>query len=363
LIPNPVLATCRVPNRKSLPPRILGQLGVSLPEYALMIAVNYGTVPASSLPARAAPESADSVSEQDLVTAIKDCIAKGWLQIIDEFALQKIVKELRERNCIGPIYGLPTPGHVDFTSSGAEIWHAIRRSFKMRECNVPFAFTDVVHIRTARYFATELAAFACIDAWKKTSTTSSVSGPWPIGPWRAQWWRRFAEGFRVDVEERMQWSGRGSPGGKSCFMPWRSTPTNATNLVRSLARFGMSAAEWVLLASADNGWSSSARSKVPWWAAKFARQNFGFEVSDVALHKGLESCLRHRWLRVVDDEAFEEIAGLLRADPVSIICDRLKLRSGEFDFSRSGAELYRATTGRNIGTVNQRQVLRGSVKN
>src|SRR5437870_4745758 len=100
-------------------------VGVTPAEDALFTAVHYGlTTSPSDLPSTAARESygEGSATEEECGTALTACLAKGWLQVIDEPALARIADELRAGRFIGPIYGLPPIGVVDFTRAGAELW-------------------------------------------------------------------------------------------------------------------------------------------------------------------------------------------------------------------------------------------------
>src|SRR5262249_14475840 len=100
-----------------------------------------------------------SVTEEECRAALAVCLAKGWLQILDEPALAKIAEELREGKFLGPIYGrLPEPGCVDFTTAGAELWQLLRRRCLPDNQEVSFAYEDLVHSRTARFFRTKASA-------------------------------------------------------------------------------------------------------------------------------------------------------------------------------------------------------------
>ena len=50
---------------------------------------------------------------------------KGWLQVIDDAVLGKIEVDIQREGLVGPVYGLPTPGGVDFTRVGAEQWFRV----------------------------------------------------------------------------------------------------------------------------------------------------------------------------------------------------------------------------------------------
>jgi hypothetical protein len=95
---------------------------------------------------------------------------------------------------------------------------------------------------------------------------------------------------------------------------------------------------------------------------------FGFEVPEEDLWSGLEACLRHGWLRILDRQVIDDIHTLLRNDSALLaVPKRAKLRPvghdmildpanpgqfmaspltmesrwGEIDFSEAGAALYR----------------------
>ncbi len=97
---------------------------VTPPEAALCTAVHYGlTVSPPHLPAIAAREwySKIRVTQEECRPALAACLVKGWLQGIDERAPTRITEELHQGRFIGPIYGLPPIGGVDFTCAGAAI--------------------------------------------------------------------------------------------------------------------------------------------------------------------------------------------------------------------------------------------------
>src|ERR1700722_12680832 len=89
-------------------------VGVTPAEDALFTAVHYGlTMPPLDLPATAAREwyrDGITVTEAECRAALAACLAKSWLQVIDQSALANITDELRKRRFVGPIYGLPSIG-------------------------------------------------------------------------------------------------------------------------------------------------------------------------------------------------------------------------------------------------------------
>jgi hypothetical protein len=315
------------------------------------------------------------VTEEECRAALGACLAKGWLQVVDEPARAKIADLLRVGGVIGPIYGgLPEVGCVDFTDAGADLSRCLRkRSFPGK--GPPFAYTDVVHEKTAEYCRARAAAVAAAETAREGDFVVSVTGPSPIGPWRAQWWRRFSEGYRIDVEERRQWQGRASGGGENCCLNRPPEKADPQRLPHLLERHNVTFVEWVLLAAMERG-PQRLKQAPPWWLADFADREFGTMVSDEEYRSGLESCLRYGWLRVVDQHVVDEIHVLLRNDPVFLAVPRTaenrpdgccldidQLRQGKFvplpmpaasrwgeiDFSPAGVTLYRMISAEWLG--------------
>jgi hypothetical protein len=146
--------------------RILAELGISRAEYALFIAIHYGwTEPPLELQRAAVmedySEDGSMVTEDECRSALTACLAKGWLQILDEPTLARIVGELHQGRVLGPIYGLPSVGAVDFTPTGAALFHKMSATNQPAN-EPPFAYEDMVHNRFSQFFSSEKAALAAI---------------------------------------------------------------------------------------------------------------------------------------------------------------------------------------------------------
>jgi hypothetical protein len=132
---------------------VLAELGVTPAEASLFHVIHYGmNFPPDELPGWAATDcySLGGLSTPaDCRAALTDCLRKGWLQVIDESALTKIADDIRAGGILGPIYGFPAVGEVDFTWSGAELWQKISDRFWADEGRIPFTYRDVVHEMSA----------------------------------------------------------------------------------------------------------------------------------------------------------------------------------------------------------------------
>src|SRR5207248_2028286 len=126
----------------------------------------------------------------------------------------------------------------------AELWLRLCGRCSRDARGTPFAYTDVVHDKTARYFRTRAAAVAELERVRNEGGVVSARGPSPTGPWRAQWWRRFPEGYRIDIEERRQWQGRASGGGEDCYLGRSPEKADPQRLRHVLDRHNVTFAEW-----------------------------------------------------------------------------------------------------------------------
>ncbi len=323
----------------------------------------YGmTPPPADLPLRAVMEdySPDGVlvTEEACRDALSACFAKGWLRIIDAPALAKIIDDLAADGILGPIYGLPFVGGVDFTVAGAELEHKLIDEFKSandelrdrlfpqaRSFNptpTPFAFTDVVRNKSHRYFTSKEAALAGIEDVRKQNNCVSIAGPFPIGPWRLQWWRRFGVGCRIEIDEERQWQGKGSGGGEMFFLDTTGLKLDPQRLMQILSRHELTPADWLLFTAMERDWCARSVTDLPQWLSKGAVEECGMPISEDECRIGLENCLHRGWLRVVDENVIREICDLLRNEPTLLpLPSATECQLGCVDFTQRGADFYR----------------------
>jgi hypothetical protein len=204
----------------------------------------------------------------------------------------------------------------------------------------------VVREKTAHYYSSTLKAQAECDCRRNEEDVVSVAGPVPIGPWRANWWRRFPEGYRVDVEERMKWQGRSASGGGCLFFDLMSLPIELRHATDVLDRHNIAWVEWLVLASLENNHDRRGITRNVAEASK----RLGIGLSHEDCISGLEACLRNGWLWEVDEQITAEISKLLRADSaVMPVAFDPAQHWGEIDFSPEGAALYRMVSAEIFG--------------
>jgi hypothetical protein len=360
--------------------KLLVELGMTRADSALFTAVHYGiTVSPSCLPDVAVREDYNpigpTVTEEECRLGLAACLAKGWLQIIDEPALAIIAGELQKNSVLGPIYGgLPALGSVDFTEVGVELWERFCQLLQPKK-SMTFAYTDVVHEKTAHYYRSHKDALAAIKEFRSSDDIIAVTGPSSIGPWRAQWWRRFPEGYRIDVEQRRQWRGRADSCSETCYLDLSKRNIDSNKLQHILNCHNVTLAEWLMMVNMERDWFMDSDCLCE-QASEFAKRVLSVTISEEQCREGLEASLRNGWLRVVDRQTTNEVKHLLNEDPVHLAVPRITgnrpkecsfqikslepgqillvpmpgtQRLGKIDFSPTGAELYRMISAKWLG--------------
>lgn len=357
---------------------ILHSLGVTPAEASLFSVLQYGlTVPPSDLVRRAADEcySVGPTTPALCEAALVACFAKGWLQVIDELALNTILDYVRDNQLIGPIYSLPDLDGVEFTLAGAELWDQYCRLVPRRHTPPPFAYHGIVHERNAHYYATHEAAVSAMETARRDDYVVAISEPLPLGPWRAQWWRRFSGGYRVDIERQHQWPfGVGS--GESCSLQLGPRANDQENLRRVLAQHQVTFAQWLILATLEDG------PRRPFDAAYPGRRSFYSErgvstLSERECQTTLETCLQRGWVQVLDLDIIAAVQAMVGSDTALLALPKMAnylpgtcrmfgdparpgeiqyaplssdAYAGDIDFTPAGAALYRMLSAAWLGS-------------
>lgn len=321
----------------------LAAIGIEPAVAALMNVVHYGVhVPPEDLCRRATSRDysiGGPVTLDETHNACERCFATGWLQVVDETTLAHLQAEVGRRNLLGPIYGYPTVGSVEFTAAGAEQWFSICQQLRFATSETSsFAYCDMVHEQVSHWFLSESQAHEHVDAWKQWDDVTCFVGPRLVGPWRAQWWRRFNAGFRIDVERRMHWQGECNGGGL-CHLDLDSLDFNIHQAMRVLRRHGISLQEWLTLASLE---SINARDEINRQVSRRLAQ-WDVNMLDLDGDLGIEACLRNQWLQRMDGRAIESVQRMLTTDAAMLAYPfRPEAWGYELDFTPQGAEFYRA---------------------
>lgn len=286
--------------------------------------------------------------------ALADCYAQGWLQIVDEATLARMAAEVSEAGLLGPVYDYPRLGAVDFTSAGARLWETIRNTCYGAADRTPFAYSDVVREKSLYYFRSMQHAERILPQLRRwyDNPVVTCSDPLPIGPWRVEWWRRFASGYVVEVTERRQWTGRASGGGENCSLDLELLGADRSQLRAAALRQQVSSIQWQLLNFVGQGWSHESaedfcRSLV---AIKGRRQPSWYSVDDI--RAALDHAVNANLLRVVDQPVLAELAARDELDPATAVLPGYATPNiGQVTFTTSGAALYRRILEDSLGVA------------
>jgi hypothetical protein len=326
---------------------ILAAHGLSSAESALLNAVHYCTHVPAHLPnyAQGKHYSFDEpVSEDECAAALPGCFAKGWFRIVGEVSHREIAVTLRRDGVLGPVFGLPPVGQVDFTPQGAALWQRLVDEWWEGKDRSGYHCSMTRQGKRALFCRNLAGAVRERDRLRHPRTSAAVSQPRPIGPWRVQWWRRYEQGYRLDIDSRTC--------GDTFFRlnrPARCRPIDPARLRRVLAGRGATFGEWVILSSLDRRYGLRG----PRWVADRARaaeKMHGIAITEQECRAAQAGCLLKGWAQTVDRKALDAIHALLRADPAFMpLGSRTAGQVGEIDFTVCGAELYQAISAEYFG--------------
>lgn len=316
-------------------------------ERALFNKIHFGGWPAPDLPATAARSYSDGrATPAECEAALADCLAKGWLQVIDEAALTAISNDVRAAGLIGPVYSMPDRGDVDFTPLGAAIWLSLHDSLETSTPAFAYQVEIAVHVKSSHYFRTKATALATINEIQGDDSVRSIRGPFEIGPWRAQWWRRFIRGYRIDVEANGYYGTSESYHFSDLVYP----PGELQRLQHILDCHNVTRSQWLSLAAMDTA-GAKYSSRLPKMIADSVSKRFGGTVSEEECRTGLQDCLRLGWLMIVDFDTEDttretlertgKIDASLREGPAIMPLVQEPWARTTIHFTPPGAALYR----------------------
>jgi hypothetical protein len=156
-----------------------------------------------------------------------------------------------------------------------------------------------------------------------------LSEPKRIGPWRVQWWRRYPDGYRIDID---------SPYQGDNFWRLERPLADPERLPQVIHRHGLVPAEWCILSALDSRRDRRASALVR-NLVRFPDKSNGPALSEAEYEAGLRGCLRYGWAQVLQAGSILAIRNALRNDPAEP-ADPLLGQPGELDFTSAGAELY-----------------------
>jgi hypothetical protein len=162
--------------------------GVSFSEWNVLLSVGYGIRYPDCLTQVTAGESLGRFGAVSLVEAeeaVQSCLAKGWLQVVDEPALRKMRQYLESRGVKDFDGSLPLVREIDFTPAGAELHQRVRKEWNGPDWPKPSYVSWKQGGIWRAYSETLEDALDASEDYRRDPNLRSISAPIPVGPWSA----------------------------------------------------------------------------------------------------------------------------------------------------------------------------------
>jgi hypothetical protein len=184
----------------------LRRYSLSLPEWHVLATIGMFPIPLGALARITASHSeADpigSVSESQSQEAVSSCIAKKWLRVVTPHTLGEIQAIIGKNPALGPVYGLPKPGEVDFTVTGARLSKRIVKEVLGPKWGAEFAYRTERDNWEDLYIRTNSGARKALNEAKNRKDVVQIEGPSRIGRWRVYWWQTYARGYHIVLTKK-----------------------------------------------------------------------------------------------------------------------------------------------------------------
>lgn len=192
----------------------------------------------------------DSITLAECEQGVADCFDRDLIRVVTPSHRSEIQDDLASRGVLGPVYGLPDPGLVDFTSAGAKLYRWLREPVEWQRDTFLY---PLVKRRLVQVIGPVLdTCQAQVETLIREEPTPVVSSPRPIGCWRMRPWRTFARGFVIDITimKPNRANGIDSP---FAIHPFRASSSEIPKLLSVLQHHGLTIEQWASLAKLDEG--------------------------------------------------------------------------------------------------------------
>lgn len=290
------------------------------------------------------------LSEGEADAAVNACFARNWIAPVDVVALQENAVRLQHRGILGPVFGMPQPGRVDFTAAGAEFFTKARDDIYGND------------IKSATEWSCLLAHcghFYYLDRQEAENEHTSIArDPYSAvgvieetGPWMVRWWETHPRGYRFEITVSCFDSSTQRPieGGQSAgtsARPKRS-PRPWDQIRGVLGEHGVDPQIWTLLAICYQGaWPK--RDLLQRAEAIWRRRTGAGEVVDWV--RELDACFDKDLLLYLDATGKERIRNRLSSSKaIGPIVSPFDDLNDSVDLTESGLRLYRMIRGSATG--------------
>jgi hypothetical protein len=176
---------------------------IALAEWHVLSLIGMWPTPVDQVAAISASHSEGdlrgSVTASECMSALEACVTKKWLIVVDRAYVKRCHSLVRRRKYIGPVYGYPKLGDVDFSSYGANMYKRIFIKLFGRHWSDPHGYRLKKNHNLRYFFRSKRAASAAIAKWISEGVLVFANKITAVGPWCVYWWKPFARGYSVDV--------------------------------------------------------------------------------------------------------------------------------------------------------------------
>lgn len=203
----------RVERYRSHVRELIAACEISIAEYAILNHLHFGChrLPGTLGKFAASPDYAlgHRVTVREASQAVRSCLKRGLIRVMSKSDLAQIKEDLARDHLLGPIYGFPEPGQVDFTRLGAQVWLEIERSEDEAIPCRGFSYLDAVELKTRWTFLSRTAMTGHRARLRKEPHFASMTRPTVADDVRLAWWCPPMRGWSFEVTEKFHWQGRG----------------------------------------------------------------------------------------------------------------------------------------------------------
>lgn len=323
---------------------LVSQMGIEVAEYAVLTLIHYGINESKDTLARWATSRdynlGSDLSLAETSAAVDSCFQRGLLRILTRAALAEIKDDLERNHVVGPIYGLPESGKIDFTNEGASLWRSIQLAIpdvNPSQLQRGFANCDVIEIRTRRYFVSRRAAERQRKLLSRMSDVPSVTKVIPCPDLRLTWWSSPTKGWQFDFTEEMHWTGR-SGGGNSPSLWWDAEQggIDSTRVRQKCRGCGMDLSDWCVLLTVASSEFLLAKN-LRRCAIAFAQRQFRLRNAPERIADAISRCAKKQLIGRMGKGAIHRIGASIATSPRPMVVPELVPE--HVDLSPAGVEL------------------------
>jgi hypothetical protein len=143
--------------------------------------------------------SHSGINEGECEEALTSCLNRKLLQVIDGAALDHLHRFVEQERLIGPVYGFPQEGDVDFTPTGAHTYRNLRTELYGADWGAHQEYPRIDSDGQEVFFRTAEGGMKFLQAQPQRLWLTNPPALLPVGPWCVYWWEQYPSGYRINL--------------------------------------------------------------------------------------------------------------------------------------------------------------------